>query len=202
MAAVVAAPTRLMWQPRGVSSDMITFKVGKAVDQPAAEATRLGSYEIVRKLARGGMAELYLARSVGPEGFEKVVVLKKILPNFAENPKFVKLFLDEAKLAAALDHPHIAQVYDMGTVEGHYFFTMEYVHGQDVRSTLKRTSRLQRKFPIDHAVQIARHVSAALHYAHERRRPDGSLLDLVHRDVSPSNILVSYDGAVKLVDFG
>src|SRR5207248_11502356 len=87
-------------------------------------------------------------------------------------------------------------------VEGHYFFTMEYVHGQDVRSTLKRTSRLQRKFPIDHAVQIARHVSAALHYAHERRRPDGSLLDLVHRDVSPSNILVSYDGAVKLVDFG
>jgi serine/threonine protein kinase len=175
--------------------------VGKAVDQ-LTEATRLGSYEIVRKLARGGMAELYLARAVGPQGFEKVVVLKKILPNFAENPKFVKLFLDEAKIAAALDHPHIAQVYDMGMVDGNYFFTMEYVHGQDVRAVLRRTARMQRQFPIEHAVQITRNVAAALHYAHERRRPDGSLLDIVHRDVSPSNVLISFDGAVKLVDFG
>ncbi len=167
-----------------------------------AEATRLGSYEILRRLARGGMAELYLARSVGPEGFEKLLVLKKILPHYADNPKFVKLFLDEAKLAAGLDHPHIAHVYDMGVVDGNYFFTMEYVHGQDVRRTLRRTTRLGHQFPIDHACHIARNVAAALHYAHERRRPDGSLLDLVHRDVSPSNILISYDGAVKLVDFG
>jgi len=103
-----------------------------------AEATRLGSYEILRRIARGGMAELYLARSVGPEGFEKLLVLKKILPHFADNPKFVKLFLDEAKLAAGLDHPHIAHVYDMGVVDGNYFFTMEYVHGQDMRSALRR----------------------------------------------------------------
>ncbi len=163
---------------------------------------RLGSYEVVRKLARGGMAELFLARTVGPEGFEKLVVLKKILPSHAENPKFVRLFLDEAKLAATLDHPHIAHVYDMGKVDGNYFFTMEYVHGQDVRTTMRRTARVNQQFPIDHAVQIARNVAAALHYAHERRRPDGSLLEIVHRDVSPSNILVSYDGAVKLVDFG
>jgi serine/threonine protein kinase len=163
---------------------------------------RLGSYEVVRKLARGGMAELFLARTVGPEGFEKLVVLKKILPSHAENPKFVRLFLDEAKLAATLDHPHIAHVYDMGKVDGNYFFAMEYVHGQDVRTTMRRTARVNQQFPIDHAVQIARNVAAALHYAHERRRPDGSLLEIVHRDVSPSNILVSYDGAVKLVDFG
>jgi serine/threonine protein kinase len=176
--------------------------LGRPVDQAQAEATRLGSYEIVRKLARGGMAELFLSRTVGPEGFEKLVVLKKILPTHAENPKFVRLFLDEAKLAATLEHPHIAHVYDMGKVDGHYFFTMEYVHGQDVRSTVRRTARLDHKFPIDHAVQITRNVAAALHYAHERRRPDGSLLDIVHRDVSPSNVLVSYDGAVKLVDFG
>ncbi|NVB81342.1 MAG: serine/threonine protein kinase [Kofleriaceae bacterium] len=175
---------------------------GKAVDQPRTEATRLGSYEIVRKLARGGMAELFLARTVGPEGFEKLVVLKKILPKHADNPRFVRLFLDEAKLVATLDHPGIAHVYDMGKVDAHYFFTMEYVHGQDVRTTLRRTSRMDRKFPIDHAVQIARDVAAALHYAHERRRPDNTLLDVVHRDVSPSNILISYDGAVKLVDFG
>jgi serine/threonine protein kinase len=176
--------------------------VGTAVDPHRIEATRLGSYEILRKIARGGMAELYLARTKGPEGFEKLVVLKKILPSFAENPKFVRLFLDEAKLAAGLDHPHIAHVYDMGTVDGNYFFTMEYVHGQDVRSTLRRTSRMGQQFPLDHALQIARNVAAALHYAHERRRPDGSLLEIVHRDVSPSNIIISYDGGVKLVDFG
>ncbi len=175
---------------------------GNAVDPARTEATRLGSYEIVRKLARGGMAELFLARTVGPEGFEKLVVLKKILPKHAGNPKFVRLFLDEAKLVATLDHPGIAHVYDMGKVDEDYFFTMEYVHGQDVRTTLRRISRMDRKLPIDHAVQIARDVAAALHYAHERRRPDNTLLDVVHRDVSPSNILISYDGAVKLVDFG
>src|ERR1041385_1937361 len=99
--------------------------MGTASDPSKAEATRLGSYEILRKLARGGMAELFLARTIGPEGFEKLVVLKKILPSMAENPKFVRLFLDEAKLAATLDHPHIAHVYDMGKVEGNYFFAME-----------------------------------------------------------------------------
>jgi serine/threonine protein kinase len=148
------------------------------------------------------MAELFLARTVGPENFEKLVVLKKILPNFAENPKFVRLFLDEARLAATLDHPHIAHVYDMGKVDGNYFFTMEYIHGQDVRATLRRTARFEKKFPLDHTVLIVHAVAAALHYAHERRKPDGSLLDIVHRDVSPSNVLISYDGAIKLVDFG
>ena len=176
--------------------------LGRPVDDQRSETTRLGSYEIVRKLARGGMAELFLARTLGPEGFEKLVVLKKILPSHSENPKFVRLFLDEAKLAATLDHPHIAHVYDMGKVDGHYFFTMEYVHGQDVRTAMRRAARMDRKFPIDHAVQIARNVAAALHYAHERRRADGTLLDIVHRDVSPSNVIVSYDGSVKLVDFG
>src|SRR5687767_11982270 len=152
--------------------------LGRPVDDQRSETTRLGSYEIVRKLARGGMAELFLSRTVGPEGFEKLVVLKKILPSHAENPKFVRLFLDEAKLAATLDHPHIAHVYDMGKVDGHYFFTMEYVHGQDVRTVMRRAARMERKFPIDHAVQIARNVAAALHYAHERRRADGTLLDI------------------------
>ncbi len=176
--------------------------VGTPVDRPRTEAARLGSYEILGKLARGGMAELFLAKTHGPEGFEKLVVIKKILPHYAANPKFVKLFLDEARLAAGLDHPHIAHVYDMGTVEGNYFFAMEYVHGKDVRTTMRRTTAAERKFPIEHAVLIARNTAEALHYAHERRRVDGSLLGIVHRDVSPSNILISYDGTVKLVDFG
>jgi eukaryotic-like serine/threonine-protein kinase len=175
--------------------------VGRPVDAPL-EATRLGSYEIVRKLARGGMAELFLARTLGPEGFAKLVVLKKILPSYAENPKFVRLFLDEAKLVAQMEHPHIAQVYDMGKAGNDYFFAMEYVHGQDARAVWRRAARLQKPIPIALAVHITRNIAAALHYAHERTRDDGALLDIVHRDVSPQNILLSYDGAVKLVDFG
>ena len=166
------------------------------------ETTRLGSFEILRRLARGGMAEIYLARTSGPSGFEKLVVLKKILGKFADKPRYVQLFLEEAKLAASLDHPGIAQVYDIGMVDGSYFFAMEHLHGQDVRSLLHRAWRIGERLPIEHAVQIARHVASALHFAHEKRRSDGTLLGLVHRDVSPSNILVTYDGATKLLDFG
>ena len=144
------------------------------------------------------MAELFLARGEA----DRLVVLKRILPTNAENPRFVRLFLDEAKLAAGLDHPHIAKVYDTGNIDGAYYFTMEYIHGQDVRTVLRRTDRQDKKFPIRHAVHIARDVASALHYAHERRGPSGALLGLVHRDVSPSNVLVGYDGSTKLVDFG
>src|ERR1041384_6776383 len=148
------------------------------------------------------MAEIFLARTRGPSGFEKLVVLKKILPKYAGRQRFVQLFLDEAKLAASLDHPNIAQVYDIGMVDGSYFFAMEYLHGQDVRSILHRAWRIGARFPIEHAVQIARNVASALHFAHDKRRGDGTLLGLVHRDVSPSNIIVTYDGATKLLDFG
>jgi serine/threonine protein kinase len=166
------------------------------------ETTRLGSFEILRRLARGGMAEIYLARTSGPSGFEKLVVLKKILGTLADKPRYVQLFLEEARLAASLDHPSIAQVYDIGMVDGSYFFAMEHLHGQDVRSILHRAWRIGERLPVEHAVQIARHVASALHFAHDKRRSDGTLLGLVHRDVSPSNILVTYDGATKLLDFG
>jgi serine/threonine protein kinase len=176
--------------------------VDNAVFERRGETTRLGSFEIVRKLARGGMAEIFLACTRGPSGFEKLVVLKKILPKYAGNQRFVQLFLEEAKLAASLDHPNVAQVYDIGIVDGSYFFTMEYLHGQDVRSILHRTWRTGERFPIEHAVQIARNVASALHFAHEKQGSDGALLGIVHRDVSPSNIIVTYDGATKLLDFG
>ena len=180
----------------------------QAISEQSGAATLLGSFEIVRRLARGGMAEIFLARTRGPSGAGKLVVLKQILPAYAQKPRFVQLFLDEARLAASLDHPHIARVYDVGRVDGSYFFTMEYLHGQDVRSILHRAWQSWRtgptgaRFPIEHAVQIARHVASALHYAHGKQRSDGKLLGIVHRDVSPSNIIVTYDGATTLLDFG
>jgi serine/threonine-protein kinase len=165
------------------------------------EPTRLGSYEVVRKLARGGMADLFLARTV-TNTFERLVVVKKILPKFAVSPRYVQLFLDEAKLAAGLNHKNIVQVFDIGNHGADSFFAMEFLHGQDVRTVLHRTWRLNEKMPIKHAIHIASQVAAALHFAHEKRRPDGSLLNIVHRDVSPSNVIVTYDGSVKLLDFG
>ena len=164
--------------------------------------TQLGKYEIERRIETGGMAEIYLARARGTAGFEKLVVLKRILPNVAEDPTLVQMFLDEARLAATLQHPNIADVYDVGEVAGTYFFTMEYVHGQDLRAIRGVARKNGDSVPMSIALAIVHGIAAALDYAHERQGPDGKLLGLVHRDVSPSNIVVSYDGAVKLVDFG
>jgi serine/threonine-protein kinase len=162
----------------------------------------LGKYEILRKIATGGMAEIYLARARGTAGFEKLVVLKRILPNVAEDPTFVQMFLDEARLAATLQHPNIADVYDVGEVEGAYFFTMEFIHGQDTRAIRHMVRERADKVPLAVALAIVHGTASALDYAHERTGSDGKKLGLVHRDVSSSNVLVSYDGAVKLVDFG
>lgn len=162
----------------------------------------LGNYEIVRKLAYGGMAELALAKKRGIEGFEKLVVLKRILPQYAENPKYIQMFLDEARLQATLEHPNIVQVHDIGLDQGSYFFAMEYVRGQDLRRLLKAAQRTGLPLPVEHAIHIVTGTAAALHYAHEKRDAQGRPLGIVHRDVSPSNVLVTYDGAIKLVDFG
>jgi serine/threonine protein kinase len=171
--------------------------VDRVISERLEETTRLGSYEILRKLARGGMAELFLA--LGPEG---LVVVKKILPKYADSTRFTQLFLDEARLAGSLDHPNIVRAYGAGQDRGTTFFAMELVHGPDARSILHRAWTTGERVPIEHAVYIASRVADALHYAHEQRRPDGSLLEIVHRDVSPSNVVVSYDGEVKLLDFG
>jgi serine/threonine protein kinase len=164
--------------------------------------TTLGKYEIVRKIATGGMAEIYLACVRGQAGFEKVVVLKRILPHFAEDPRFVQMFLDEARLAATLRHPNIADVYDVVEVDGTLFFTMEYIHGQDVRSIRAATRKRNEMVPLAIALAIVQGTAAALQCAHQKQGADGRSLGLVHRDVSASNVIVSYDGAVKLLDFG
>ena len=162
---------------------------------------RFGKYEILRRIAVGGMAEIYLARALGIEGFEKLVVLKRILPQYADNEEFVQMFLDEARVAATLHHSNVVQVYDIGSVDGQYFLSMEFLHGQDGRQLMKACATRATPLPRQNALAIAIGVCAGLHYAHERI-VDGRPLDLVHRDVSPQNVFVTYDGGIKLLDFG
>jgi len=169
---------------------------------PLSPGLRLGRYELIQRLAVGGMAEIYLARATGIEGFEKLVVLKRILPQYASSESFVTMFLDEARLSATLQHPNIAQVHDIGQYDSSYFFTMEYVRGEDVRTILKTAVKESKRIPLSHCVKIIADACAGLHAAHEKRGNDGQPLNIIHRDVSPSNVIVSYDGAVKLLDFG
>jgi serine/threonine protein kinase len=163
--------------------------------------TRLGRYVVVDRIGQGGMAEVHLARAEGLSGFEKVVALKVIHGHLVDDPMHVELLLKEARIAATLDHPSIVQVFDVGVETGEYYLTMEYVHGVDARQILRALSGRAR-MPILHALLVVHEVAAALHYAHTRRDPQGRPLGIVHRDVSPSNVIIAFDGAVKLTDFG
>lgn len=163
---------------------------------------QVGRYRIVRHLASGGMAELYIARQEAMGGFEKEIVLKMLQGRYAESPRVVSMFLDEARLAAKLNHPSIVHVYDVADEDGVKYIAMEYIHGETLIDIVKRGMAVGKFLPIEHAVHIARQTAAGLAYAHGRREPDGRLLRIVHRDVSPTNILVSYQGQTKIVDFG
>jgi serine/threonine protein kinase len=172
------------------------------VTRAATQTLRMGRYQIVERLAEGGMADVLLARTVGIEGFERHVVIKRIRADQARDIRYVTMFLDEARLAASLHHANIVQVNDIGQEDGDYFFAMEYVHGEDARHILKRSAEIERSVPLEHVLAIVIGAAAGLHHAHEQIRPDGNSLGIVHRDVSPANILIGYDGGVKVVDFG
>jgi Protein kinase domain len=163
---------------------------------------QIGRYRIVRHLASGGMAELYIARQEAMGGFEKEIVLKMLQGRYAEHPRVVSMFLDEARLAAKLNHPSIVHVYDVADEDGVKYIAMEYIHGETLIDIIKRGIAVDRYLPLEHAVHVVRQSAAGLAYAHGRREPDGRLLRIVHRDVSPTNILVSYEGQTKIVDFG
>jgi serine/threonine-protein kinase len=164
---------------------------------------RFGKYTLMRKLAIGGMAELFLALQRSVAGFEKLIVVKRILPHLAKDRAFVELILQEAKISATLNHPNICHIYDVGEAENQFYIAMEHIHGEDLRSIVRQMKKVnETTFPIEHALAIVLGCCAGLAHAHEKTTLDGEPMNIVHRDVSPQNILVTFNGDVKLVDFG
>ncbi|MDQ3369146.1 MAG: serine/threonine protein kinase, partial [Myxococcota bacterium] len=164
--------------------------------------SQLGRYTILKQLAGGGMADVLLARASGMDGFAHHVVIKRIRADQTADSQALAMFLDEARLCASLHHHHIVQVHEIGREGDDYFFAMEYVHGEDLRRLLTRVAQQHLQVPFDQIVTIGVAVAAALHHAHEQKGAERQPLDIVHRDVSPANILVGYDGNVKVLDFG
>ncbi|MEZ4473513.1 MAG: protein kinase [bacterium] len=162
-----------------------------------------GRYRLLRRLGQGGMAEVYLAEVAGLGQFRKRIAIKRLLPHYAANERFVSMLRDEAKIAAAIRHPHVAAVLDFGEVEGQHYIAMEYIHGVDLATVLRTLRDRDQLMPIAAAVYVARCVAEGLEAAHSLRDAStGKALAVIHRDVSPHNILVSFEGAVKLIDFG
>ncbi len=168
----------------------------------AEQAIEFGEYSLEKRIGLGGMAEVWKARRKGVEGFEKRVAIKKILPQPAENQDFVDMFIDEAKLAAQLNHKNITHIYDLGKVDDDYFIAMEYVEGQNLRHLLDTGRKRDEPLPAGLALYIASRIADALDYAHRSKDFNNTELGLVHRDVSPHNVLISYEGDIKLCDFG
>ncbi len=161
-----------------------------------------GDYFLIEKVAVGGMAEVYKGISYGAEGFERICAVKRVLPHIAEDQEFIEMFVDEAKISAQLQHPNISQVYHLGQVDQSYFIAMEFIHGKDLRSIFDRAKARNLKLDIGLCVYLIREMCSALDYAHRKCNDQLEPLDLIHRDVSLQNILLSYDGSVKLIDFG
>ncbi len=164
---------------------------------------RFGKYTLLRKLAMGGMAELFLALQKSVAGFEKLLVIKRILPAMNQDRAFIDMLLHEARIAATLTHANIVQIFDVGQVEGTYYIAMEHVHGEDLRGIVRQMRKKGViEFPLEHAIGIMLGVTSGLSYAHEKRDLGGAPLNIVHRDISPQNVVVTFSGDVKIVDFG
>jgi serine/threonine protein kinase len=161
-----------------------------------------GKYRLVGEISIGGMAELFLGLQAGMEGFVKVVALKRILPHMAASSEVVEMFLEEARLAARLDHPNIVHIYDLGSSDGQYFISMEYLPGEDLSRIISFSRKDKKPASAELAAAVVQAAADGLHFAHQLTDEQGKLLGLVHRDVNPSNIIVTYHGQVKLVDFG
>ncbi|MGE0790254.1 MAG: serine/threonine-protein kinase [Sandaracinaceae bacterium] len=178
--------------------------VGGAAPQDA-QAPRVipfGKYLLLDRIAVGGMAEVYTAKSFGIEGFEKIIAIKRILPTMAEDNDFISMFIDEAKIAGHLTHANVVPIYELGKIGDSHYIAMEYVWGKDLLQIMNRFRRMRRHMPPVMAAWIASKVLEGLDYAHRKRDRHGRPMGIIHRDVSPQNVLVSYEGQIKLIDFG
>lgn len=159
-------------------------------------------YEVIERLDAGGMAEVFRGRAISIEGFEKQVAIKRVLPHLAKNDKFVNMFLDEAKLSLFLDHANVVSVFDLGRAADTYFIVMEFIEGANLKKLLEWSAQHRQRMPIELAAYITAEVCKGLDYAHNKKDHSGAVLGVVHRDVSPPNVLVSRQGEVKVTDFG
>jgi serine/threonine protein kinase len=163
---------------------------------------KFGKYQLLDKIASGGMAELYRAKVMGDYGFEKQVAIKKILPHLSDEGNLVKAFIDEAKLAALLQHENIVQIYDFGNMNGEYFIAMEYLFGKDLRKLTYKAKAKGFPFDLENALYVISRVCAGLDYSHNLKDLQGKPLNIIHRDINPQNIFITYEGQVKIIDFG
>ena len=173
-----------------------------ARDDEPVDGVKFGQYLLTEKIATGGMAEVWKARMRGVEGFQKIVAIKKILPHLSDNQDFIEMFVDEAKLAAQLNHNNIIHIYDLGKIQSSYYIAMEYIDGYDLKTILRRGEERGNPMTVELALFIASKLASALDYAHRKKDFEEKEMGLVHRDVSPQNVLVSQEGDIKLCDFG
>ncbi|MEJ2583382.1 MAG: protein kinase, partial [Acidobacteriota bacterium] len=188
--------------PRVEEETPVTPKPPPVAEDSAPLGREFGQYVIEEHIATGGMADVYKARMMGMEGFQKTVAIKRILSSLTDSDEFVRMFIDEAKLAAQLNHNNIIHIYDLGKIDRSHYIAMEYIDGRDLRSILEECRKRGLRMPIELAGYITDLLASALEYAHKKHDFEDRALGLVHRDVSPQNVLISYDGDVKLCDFG
>ncbi|MDH5493742.1 MAG: serine/threonine protein kinase, partial [Myxococcales bacterium] len=197
-----ASSTRTRRPSLEIVLDAIPGRPSQSVPPELPTLREFGRYELLGRLAIGGMAEIFLARERSEVGGSRHLVVKVIRPEFANDPEFSELFLNEGKLALGLRHPNICHVYEFGIHNDHPFIAMEVVVGISLFDLLRRSARASRRIPLPVSVKVIAEVAEALHSAHGAKDPRGRSLGLVHQDVSPHNIMLGYDGVVKLLDFG
>jgi serine/threonine protein kinase len=180
----------------------LTEQPSRPGSRPIPTPEPFGKYILLQRLGAGGMAEVFQAVAGGPEGFQRTLVIKRMLPQLTQDESFVQMFIDEAKLSGLLSHPNLVQIYEFGEVDGCFFIAMEQVQGRTLAAIKSKLASTGRMAPVDASVEIVRQVCVGLKYAHELQTSDGKSLGIVHRDISPPNVMIDFHGAVKILDFG